>query len=101
MSPLFHSNPGIRQTDDQANMSVCSTYVVSVSRIDRWHIYHRLQELKIPCWCPEDGSLRVEVQNGIVALLLRSVVQQFFASRQEMVNWLNRCWDTDVTGRDR
>ncbi|NJR62495.1 MAG: hypothetical protein HC769_29045 [Cyanobacteria bacterium CRU_2_1] len=81
--------------DDQPNINVSVTHVVSVPRIDRWQIYHRLQELMIPCWCPEDGSLRVEVQNGIGALLLRSVVQQFVASRQEMVNWLERCWNAD------
>lgn len=95
MSPLSPANPGTSQIDDQPNINVSVTHVVSVPRIDRWQIYHRLQELMIPCWCPEDGSLRVEVQNGIGALLLRSVVQQFVASRQEMVNWLERCWNAD------
>lgn len=96
MSPLFHANPGISQIDDQSTINVSSTQVVSVPRIDRWRIYHRLQELKIPCWCPADGSLRVEVQNGMSALLLRSVVQQFVASRQEIVRWLERCWDEEM-----
>lgn len=66
--------------------------VVNVSRILRWQIYHRLQELKIPCWCPPDGSLRVEVNDSISAVLVRSTVQQFVAPRQELVNWLERCW---------
>ncbi|MCS6814197.1 MAG: hypothetical protein NZ772_11635 [Cyanobacteria bacterium] len=74
-------------------MDMSTTYVVSVPRIERWQVYYRLQELMIPCWCLPDGSLRVEVQNGINALLLRSVVQQFIASRQELVTWLRRCWD--------
>jgi hypothetical protein len=95
MSSLSPANPDISQIDDQPNISVSVTHVVSVSRIDRWQIHHRLQELMIPCWCLEDGSLRVEVQHGINALLLRSVVQQFVASRQEMVNWLERCWNAD------
>lgn len=95
MSPLYPANADTSQIDDQANISVSVTHVVSVSRIDRWQIYRRLQELMIPCWCLEDGSLRVEVQNGISALLLRSVVQQFVASRQEMVSWLERCWNAD------
>lgn len=93
MSPLSSTTPGTRQ-DDQPDIH-SSTHVVSVPRIDRWRIYHRLQELKIPCWCLPDGSLRVEVQNSMGALLLRSVVQQFVASRQEMVNWLERCWAID------
>ncbi|HEY9710307.1 MAG TPA: Asr1405/Asl0597 family protein [Oculatellaceae cyanobacterium] len=68
--------------------------IVNVSRIDRWVIYHRLQELMIPCWCPADGSLRVEVNNSVAAVLVRSTVQQFVASRQELVEWLERCWRT-------
>ena len=70
--------------------------VVKIPRSDRWRIYHRLQELMIPCWCPDDGSLRVEANSGIAAILIRSTVQQFVASRQELVDWLERCWDTEV-----
>lgn len=77
-------------TPSDPNASV--SQVVNVSRVDRWPIYHRLQELMIPCWCPADGSLRVEVNNSIAAVLLRSTVQQFVASRQELVDWLERCW---------
>lgn len=90
MSPFSPVDPDTSQNDlPDINHS---THVVSVPRIDRWRIYHRLQELRIPCWCLPDGSLRVEVQNSMSALLLRSVVQQFVASRQEMVKWLDRCW---------
>ncbi|MGE5656727.1 MAG: Asr1405/Asl0597 family protein [Actinomycetota bacterium] len=68
--------------------------VVNIPRHDRWLIYHRLQELMIPCWCPEDGSLRVEVNDSNAAVLLRSTIQQFTASRSELVEWLERCWQT-------
>ena len=78
-----------------ASTSAPFAKVVAVPPIDRWRIYFRLQELMIPCWCLQDGSLHVEVQSGTAALLLRSVVQQFVASRQEMVNWLERCWQID------
>ncbi len=87
MSPLSPQSLGLSPMD--------GTYIVSVPRSDRWRICHRLQELKISCWCLPDGTLRVEVQDGIGALLLRSVVQQFVASRQDMVNWLERCWRTE------
>jgi hypothetical protein len=70
--------------------------VVDVSRIDRWLIHRRLQELMINSWCPTNGELLVEVNNGIDALLVRSTVQQFVASRQELVDWLERCWQMEV-----
>jgi hypothetical protein len=95
MSPHSPGNSDISQIDERQNCSHSVIHVVAVSRIDRWQIYNRLQELMIPCWCPKDGSLQVEIQNSINGLLLRSVVQQFVASRQEMVSWLERCWDAD------
>jgi hypothetical protein len=95
MSSLSPTNPSTSQIDHPSHLNSSVAHVVAVPRIDRWRIYHRLQELMIPCWCPEDGSLRVEVQNSTGALLLRSVVQQFMASRPEMVRWLERCWEMD------
>ncbi|WP_017716694.1 Asr1405/Asl0597 family protein [Kamptonema formosum] len=71
--------------------------IVKVKRSDRWLIYYRLQELMIPCWCPADGSLRVEVNDCVAALLVRSTVQQFVASRQELVDWLERCWHARIS----
>jgi hypothetical protein len=78
-----------------SNLNPSAAFVVNVSRCDRWCISHRLQELMIPCWCLEDGSLKVEVHNGITAILVRSVVQQFLASRTELVDWLEQCWNSD------
>jgi hypothetical protein len=76
------------------NVNVSTTHIVDVPLIDRWRIYNRLQELMIPCWCLPDGTLRVEVSDAIAAILLRSVVQQFLASRKDLVAWLDRCWQT-------
>lgn len=103
MSPYSRANPDVspiadqrdNPRNDQVAVPLSDTHIVAIPRIDRWRIYHRLQELMIPCWCLPDGSLRVEVQTGVSALLLRSVVQQFMASRQEMVNWLERCWNAN------
>ncbi len=69
---------------------------VAISVGDRWMIHRRLQELMIPCWCPEDGSLWVEIHHGNHAILLRSAVQQLIAPRQELVDWLERCWETHL-----
>jgi hypothetical protein len=66
--------------------------VLQIPLSDRWLIYHRLQELMIESCCLADGSLRVQVNNLQEAMLIRSTVMQFFASRQELVDWLERCW---------
>ncbi|OKH27802.1 Asr1405/Asl0597 family protein [Chroogloeocystis siderophila] len=70
--------------------------IVEIPVSDRWRIHHRLQELMIPAWCPADGSLVVEVDSAITAILVRSTVQQFVATRQELLNWLERCWTAEV-----
>jgi hypothetical protein len=66
--------------------------VVNVPRVDRWSVYLRLQELGITSHCTEDGSLQVAIDNGLQALLLRSVIFRFFASKQTSIDWLDRCW---------
>ncbi|AFY50978.1 hypothetical protein Nos7524_5255 [Nostoc sp. PCC 7524] len=66
--------------------------VLQIPLGDRWQIYHRLQELMIPCSCPPDGSLRVQVNTWLAAILVRSTVKQFLAPRQELVDWLECCW---------
>lgn len=70
------------------------TQVAKIPPGTRWCVYRRLQELEIPCWCPDDGSLWSGVENCIHAILVRSTVQQFVAPRQELVDWLERCWET-------
>ncbi|MBP0019186.1 MAG: hypothetical protein J7647_16750 [Cyanobacteria bacterium SBLK] len=70
--------------------------VANISRSDRWMLYRRLQELTIPCWCLPDGSLWVGIRHGLQALLLRSTVLQSVATRQESIDWLERCWETQL-----
>lgn len=73
--------------------------IVSVRRSDRWSIYRRLQELNIPCACPADGTLRVEVNHALALLLVRSTVHQFTTPRQASVEWLERCWQSPAPQR--
>ncbi|MBD2678433.1 MULTISPECIES: Asr1405/Asl0597 family protein [Nostoc] len=68
--------------------------VLQIPLSDRWRIYHRLQELKIKSSCLPDGSLRVQINNLLEAILIRSTVMQFLASRRELVEWLERCWQS-------
>ena len=69
---------------------------VSVSRIDRWLIHSRLQELMINSWCPTNGELLVEINSCVDAILVRSTVKQLVAPREELVDWLERCWQMEV-----
>jgi len=59
-------------------------------------LYQRFQELNIPCNCPLDGSLRVDIRTGLDIILIRSVVQRMTASRTELINWLERCGNTSM-----
>jgi hypothetical protein len=66
--------------------------VIKVPSCDRWQIQRRLQELSISAWCSTDGYLRVEVRDHVESVQVWSVVQQFIASRTELVGWLEQCW---------
>ncbi|MBL1176249.1 Asr1405/Asl0597 family protein [Pantanalinema sp. GBBB05] len=65
---------------------------IQVSRIDRWCVHQRLQELMIPCQCLADGSLQVEINTCLAAVLLHTAMKQFVCPRQDLVDWLERCW---------
>jgi len=66
----------------------------SIQRCDRWAIHHRLQELNIACACPADGSLCVDINHPTDVILTHSIVRQFISSRQDHIDWLDRCWHT-------
>lgn len=67
--------------------------VANLSRVDRWSVYYRLQELEINCYCAGDGSLQVEIANSLHAILLRSVIYQWTAPKPDLLDWLDRCWN--------
>ncbi len=65
---------------------------IAVCRCDRWQLQQRLQDLEIPVYCEEDGSVWADVSHPVTIVQIRSVMQQLVAPRQELVGWLNRCW---------
>jgi hypothetical protein len=71
--------------------------VITVPKGDRWRIHHRLQELMIPSRCTTDGSLRVEINHAVELLLVHSIHRQFTATRQELVDWLEQCWQVQLS----
>ncbi len=66
--------------------------IVQIPYHQRWEVYHRLQALFIPCSCRKDGYLQVQINSPVAAILLRSTVIQCTASRQLLIDWLERCW---------
>jgi hypothetical protein len=65
-------------------------------RCDRWTAYYRLQELNIACSCAKDGTLCVELNHAKDLILAHSTIRQFINSRQDNIDWLERCWQTQT-----
>jgi hypothetical protein len=65
---------------------------VGINNTERWSIYHRLQELEIPCSCLTNQPLQVELNNPNAIAQLCYVVKQSTASRSELIDWLDDCW---------
>ena len=67
-------------------------HVIDISWADRWQVYQRLQELDIICVCETNQPLMVEIHNSTAAIQIWSVIQQFTASRQDLIGNLENCW---------
>ena len=65
---------------------------VTVDCCDRWQVYHRLQELEIPCQCGGFESLRVQIKTPADAIQLWSIVRRVSESRLVLADSLQRCW---------
>lgn len=59
---------------------------------DRWQIFHRLQELDIPCTYRPESGLRVEISSPVAAIQLWSVLRQLNTSSRRLAQWLEQCW---------
>ena len=72
---------------------------VGINNTERWSIYHRLQQLEIPCSCSTNQPLQVELNNPGAIAQLCFVVKQSTASRSELIDWLDDCWRIESKGR--
>ncbi len=75
-----------------ANLPLEPSQVVEVDWGDRWIVYHRLQDLQIPCHCCTNQPLQVQLTSPTAVIQLWSVVKQYSASRRELIDWLTNCW---------
>ena len=65
---------------------------LGIQNTERWSIYHRLQELEMPCKCSTNQPLEVELNTPNAIAQLCCVVKQSTASRGELIDWLDDCW---------
>jgi hypothetical protein len=77
---------------DLTPCSCSSEYTVTIWQCDRWQIHRRLRELDISCTCLEDGRLQVTADTPVAIAQIWSVTTHVAASRWQIVDWLERCW---------
>lgn len=77
-------------------VEIDSLITLDIDAIARWNVFHRLQELSIPCHCTCGQPLQVSITTAATALQVWSVVRQFTASRDLAVDHLNRCWKEQI-----
>ena len=65
---------------------------IEIAFADRWQVYHRLQELAIPCQCGTNQPLSAQIDDVASAIQLWSVVRQLTLPRRNLASWLEHCW---------
>ncbi|MBE9047621.1 hypothetical protein IQ255_24990 [Pleurocapsales cyanobacterium LEGE 10410] len=75
--------------------SLAISHIVDIKDTQRWQIYRRLQELDISCRCSTNQPLIVEINSSSAIAQLTYVVRQLTASRSELIDWLNNCWQVE------
>ena len=66
--------------------------VIAVKWSARWDVFRRLQTLEINCQCSTNEPLLADIDSPIAAIQIWSVVRQCSESRQDLIHWLNNCW---------
>ena len=69
--------------------------VLEVKWSSRWQVFRRLKELDIACQCSTNQPLLVNVRSPITVVSIWSVLKQHNATRQESIDWLDRCWEAE------
>jgi hypothetical protein len=69
--------------------------ILAKKRSDRWDIFHRLQSLDVQCKCSTNEPLLGELHSPTTVAQIWSVLRQFSASRTELIDWLDSCWQQE------
>lgn len=67
-------------------------FKLEVQRNDRWSIHRRLVELGIDAICDPEGHLLVLIKEALDITQIRSVIQSFTDSPEELRQSLESCW---------
>lgn len=60
----------------------------------RWEVFRRLRALGIKCQCSTNDPLLVYLHSPTTVIQIWSVLRQTGASRLELIDWLENCWET-------
>jgi hypothetical protein len=67
-------------------------FTLGINWVDRWSVYQRLQQLHIDCQCGCNQPLEVKFNSPTEILQMWSVIRQQTACRNELIAWLEYCW---------
>ena len=70
-----------------------SSQAIAINGLERWDIYHRLQELDIPCECSTQKLLSVVVSSPSDLIQVWTVVRRITSSKRDLVELLKGCWE--------
>ncbi len=74
------------------NYSLQGHQTLSVNGMERWDVYHRLQELEIPCQCSINQPLTVQISCPNHLLQVWIVVKRINSLRHDLVATLENSW---------
>ena len=87
-----HTNIMMENLDDIMDNDG-ESQIIRVDWSDRWLVYYRLKDLEIECSCRSNHPLKAYPNHPQAAIQIWSVTRQFTANRQELIDWLNQCWE--------
>ncbi|MEL6398823.1 MAG: Asr1405/Asl0597 family protein [Cyanobacteria bacterium J06626_4] len=82
---------------DMHTLDSDATILHNLDPIDRWNVFHRLQELSVPCHCTAGQPLTVTIDSPATALQVWSVIRRLTLSRSAAIASLETCWRQAVS----
>lgn len=84
-----------QQPNNSSTAKQLSSRILPVKWACRWDVFRRLQALDIECECSTNKPLLVNFRSPTTVAQIWSVVRQFDTPRQELIHWLDNCWEIE------